>query len=68
MDFSGGSEALEQEKECRNQPAKAVFPHVAFSLKAKRCTQGKKEHVFLPFKERLCHLSLKVGIEKNVST
>lgn len=39
----------------------------AFSLKAKWCVQGKEEHGYLPFKERLCHLSLKFGSEQHFS-
>lgn len=39
----------------------------AFSLKTKWCIQGKKEHVYLPFNERLCYLSLKLQIEQRFS-
>lgn len=65
LDFSAGSE---WEKDCKNQPVKAIFLHVTFSLRWKNAYRGKKkkreEHVFLPFKERLCYLSSKLGIEQ----
>jgi len=42
VDFSAGSEDLNWEKDCKNQPAKAILLHVAFSLKVKGCIQEKK--------------------------
>lgn len=51
-------------EDCKKQPARAIFLHVAFSLKVKGCIKEREEHMFLPFKEKLCHLSLKLGLEQ----
>ena len=57
LDFSSGSEDLDWEKDCKNEPAKAILLHVAFSLKVKGCIQEKR---------RACVLALQTKVMLSV--